>query len=240
MFAGNYGLSCRPTDDFLQQTVPVVFNFTVNTNGTSLLNGQPWLDAAHPGLIELGYQQKTGLESFVPYNLNFVPDSTTFNNVTLFWKANGTLQLANVTVAGKGYNCPAAGQVVPAATINIANADFNSVFLKKLARTEALVKCPIGGPQTLTLGSDGAAGVAGNAFAADQLFNVKDNSFKPAFTGPNAVAYAGLQYSSGFIKSFSTIRSLLIAFDPTYKTTSLAGGTGTDANGTVLGAVSCQ
>ena len=240
VFAGDYILSCRPTDDFLLQTVPVTYKFTVNTDGSSMLNGQPWLDAAHPGLIELGYQQKTGIEAFVPYNLNFLPDSNTFNNITLFWKANGSLQLANVTVAGKGFNCPSAGQIVPAATVNVANANFNSVFLKKLARTEALANCPVGGPQVLTLGADGAAGIAGNAFAADQLFNVRDNSFMPTFAGPNGVVYAGLQYSSGFIKAASPIRTLLISFDPAYKTTGLSGGAGSNPNGSVNGSVACQ
>ena len=240
VFAGDYILSCRPTDDFLLQTVPVTYKFTVNADGSSVLNGKPWLDAAHPGLIELGYQQKTGLEAFVPYNLNFLPDSDTFNNITLFWKADGSLQLASVTVAGKGFNCPSAGQIVPASTVNVANANFNSVFLKKLARTEALANCPVGGPQVLTFGADGAAAIAGNAFATDQLFNVKDNSFKPTFSGPNGVVYAGLQYSSGFIKAFSTIRTLLISFDPAYKTTGLSGGTGSNPNGSVVGAVACQ
>ena len=240
VFAGDYILSCRPTEDFLLQTAPVTYKFTVNTDGSSVLNGKPWLDAAHPGLIELGYQQKTGLEAFVPYNLNFLPDSDTFNNITLFWKADGSLQLASVTVAGKGFNCPSAGQIVPASTVNVANANFNSVFLKKLARTEALANCPVGGPQVLTFGADGAAAIAGNAFATDQLFNVKDNSFKPTFSGPNGVVYAGLQYSSGFIKAFSTIRALLISFDPAYKTTGLSGGTGSNPNGSVVGAVACQ
>ena len=240
VFAGDYILSCRPTDDFLLQTLPVIYKFTVNTDGSSVLNGQPWLDAAHPGVIELGYQQKTGIEAFVPYNLNFLPDSNTFNNITLFWKADGSLQLASVTVAGKGFNCPSAGQIVPASTVNVANANFNGVFLKKLARTEALANCPIGGPQVLTFGADGAAAIAGNAFATDQLFNVKDNSFKPTFSGPNGVVYAGLQYSSGFIKAFSTIRTLLISFDPAYKITGLSGGTGSNPNGSVNGSVACQ
>ena len=240
MFAGDSILSCRPTDDFLQQSVPVTYKFTVNPDGSSVLNGKPWLDAAHAGQIELGYQQKTGLESFFPYNLNFLPDSNTFNNITLFWKANGSLQLANVTVDGKGFNCPSAGQIVPASTLNIANANFNNLYLKKLARAEALVNCPIGGPQVLTLGADGAAGVAGNGFATDQLFNVEDNSFKLTFTGPNGVAYAGLQDSSGFIKAVSTIRSMAVAFDPAYKTTSLSAGAGINPNGSVAGSVTCR
>ena len=234
VFAGDYILSCRPADDFLQQTVPLTYKFRVNTDGSSVLNGKPWLDAAHPGVIELGYQQKTGIEAFVPYNLNFLPDSNTFNNITLFWKANGSLQLANVTVDGKGFNCPSAGQIVPASTVNVANANFNSVFLKKLARTETLANCPIGGPQVLTFGADGAAGIVGNAFAADQLFNVKDNSFKPDF------GHALLQYSSGFIKAVSTIRSMVIALNPAYKTTSLSAGTGSNPNGSVAGSVACQ
>ena len=119
--------------------------------------------------------------------------------------------------------------------MNVARSDFNAVFLRKLARTEPLANCPLGGPQTLALGSDGAAGIASNMFAANQLFDVKDNSFKPTFTGPNGVAYAGLQYSSGFINTATPIRSLLLAFNPTYKTTSLAAGDGSTA-----GTVACQ
>ncbi len=234
VFAGDYILSCRAADDFLQQTAPVTYKFSVNTDGSSKLDGLPWLDATHAGVIELGYQQKAGFESFVPWNLIFLPDSNTYNIVSLFWKADGTLQLANVTVNRKAFNCQSAGQVVPAATVNIANANFNSLFLKKLARTETLTNCPIGGPQVLTLGADGAAGIVGNAFAADQLFNVKDNRFKPDF------GHALLQYSSGFIKAVSTIRSLVIALNPAYKITSLSAGTGINPNGSVAGSVACQ
>ena len=233
VFAGDYILSCRAADDFLQQTAPVTYRFTVNTDGSSKLDGQPWLDATHPGVIELGYQQKAGLESFVPWNLIFLPDSSTYNTISLFWNANGALQLANVTVNRKAFNCQSAGQVVPASTVNIANANFNSVFLKKLARTETLANCPIGGPQVLTLGADGAAAIAGNAFAADQLFNVKDNSFKPDF------GFALLQYSSGFIKA-ATIRSMVISLNSAYKVTGLSAGLGINPNGSIAGSVGCQ
>ena len=54
------------------------------------------------------------------------------------------------------------------------------------------------------------------------------------------MAYAGLTYSSGFIKSLSTIRSMLIAFDPAYKITSLVSGTGSNPDGSVVNAVACQ
>lgn len=240
VFAGDYVLSCWSSDDIFHSKPPVSLNFTVNTDGSSVFDGKPWIDATHSGQIELGYRQKPGVESFVPYNLNFVQDGTGFNSITILWNANGSLQLASLNAAGKSWSCPGTGQTVPAATVNIARTDFNSTYLKKLARTEALGNCPIGGPQALTLGNDGAAGIANNSFAADQLFDVKDNSFKPEFTGPNGVAYAGLTYSSGFIKSFSTIRSMLIAFDPAYKTTSLVGGTGSNPDGSVINAVACQ
>ena len=240
VFAGDYVLSCWSSDDIFHAKAPVSLTFTVNTDGSSVFDGKPWIDATHSGQIELGYQQKAGVESFVPYHLNFVQDGAGFNSVVFIWKADGSLLSASLNAAGKSWSCPGAGQTVPATTINITRTDFNSVYLKKLARTEALGNCPIGGPQVLTLGNDGAAGIANNSFAADQLFDVKDNSFKPEFTGPNGVAYAGLSYSSGFIKSFSTIRSMLIAFDPAYKTTSLSSGTGSNPDGSVVNSVACQ
>lgn len=55
VFAGDYSFSCRLSSDFLGTGAVSKFAFKVNTDGTTTLNGSPWIDGKNTGVIELTY-----------------------------------------------------------------------------------------------------------------------------------------------------------------------------------------
>ena len=147
-----------------------------------------------------------------------------FDTIFLFFKPDGGLFAANVTTKGAGYNCSAQTltQVVPSTLVNVANSDFNSTFAKKIARTDNLA-CTVGGPQTLTLGADGSAAVAGLSFTKNQVSTVIDNTFA---TVPGSLVGWSLGVSRPVV---SDLTGLLVAFNSAYKVTTVSA---VKANGT--------
>ena len=228
VLSGEYTFSCRPNTDFLGTTTPVSYSFTINTDGSTVLNSKPWIDATHAGKIDLAYQGVSSPGVFTLLNLTFTPTTDGYNLVSLFWNGDGSFNRASISVAGKDtYACGGTGQSVPVASAGVTSSAFSAVYLKKLARTDALSNCPVGGAQTLTLGGDGSAQVGTQSFAGNQVYTVTDNSFDIR-TG---VSYAALSYSTPATKP--PIYNLLLTFDSSYKVTSLAAAT-------AKGTVACQ
>ncbi len=241
VFAGDYGLNCRLGTDFFGTGPVTAFAFKVNTDGTTALNGSPWINASSTGTIELTYlsnptTSNTSGSSQYPFNLTFNKTSGGFNVVAISLKPDGSLLQASVTTNNTQYNCPTVGtslvQTVPATLVNAASATFNNGIGQKIARTEIITGCSVGGTPTLTVGADGAASMATRSYASYQISSVLDKTFDVAsFDGKR---YSSVQWTSGTTKPFvADLGTLLFGFDGSY-TTKTAGVTSPNGTGLAL------
>ena len=241
VFAGDYAFSCRGFGDFLSTGPITKFAFKINTDGTTTLNGNPWIDAANSGSIELSYLSVAGTatptgSSQAPFNLSFNRSNGGFNLVMITVKPDGALSSASVVTNSTQYSCPTVGstlvQTVPATFVNAVSPSFNSTIGQKIARTEVVTGCSLGGTPTVTLGTDGSAMLGAVSYAGNQISVVTDKTFDiPSFDGSHI---SSVSWTSGTTQPFvANLSAFVFGFDGSYKTRTV-GVTKADGSGIAL------
>ncbi len=240
VFAGDYAFNCRAATDFYGSGPVTSFAFKINTDGTTTLNGTAWIDATNTGTIELSYL--SNFATATPTGSSQYPDNLVFNRtsggisvVAMSLKPDGSLLQASVATSSTQYNCPATGsliQTVPATLVNVASPTFNGGIAQKIARTEVVTGCSVGGTPTLTLGANGSASLGARSFTENQISSVMDKTFDvPASNGKR---YSSVIWTSGATKPFiADAGAIVFGFDDSY-VTKTAGATNPDGSGSVL------
>lgn len=229
VFAGDYNLTCRLTSNLLSAADEAKFTFKVNIDGTTTLNGTPWIDASNTGVIELSYSSnattatKTG--SFQsPAILTFTKTyDKVFNVVAFSLLTDGSLLQAFVTTNSKQYNCPTMGfpfkQSVPPALSSAANSNFNSTIGQKVVRTEVVSGCAVGNAATVTIGADGSVAIGAVSYSANQIALVTDKTFDTPSPDGSGKRYSAVAWAPGRANPFVVDQSILnFGFDGSYKT----------------------
>lgn len=233
VFAGDYNLSCFGSVDFLGKGPITKFAFKVNTNGTSTLNGIPWIDTSNPGYI-----------STTPSGLSFVREQgfvtnggPGLNTASINFLPDGQLNVIGVITNGKEFNCSppktistgqamvvvkvgdgqTLDQTVPATLVKPSNQTFFNSIGKKLARTEVVTGCTTGGTPTLALGADGSINVGAVSYSGMNIISVIDhtfdNTYKTQTVDGKRYSQVGWSGGSGGTTSYD--------FDENYKTKQL-------------------
>ena len=219
VFAGDYVLKCSVSPGQAVRS----FSFSVASDGSSVFEGSPLVDATHAGNITT----EGVLSSSI--TVKFAPKAADSAYVVLGFRQGGTFAPNSVFVPGQPngqvYTCNNPGNTAPAATSR-ALASIPEAAAA-LARSET-VNCRQGGavtPQTLTINSDGSAQLGAQSFAASTLFNITDRLL---FGG--AGQKGTVQYSDS---STGTFRLLAVDVDADLKTTGVIAAVGTGPNDSI-------
>lgn len=97
-------------------------------------------------------------------------------------KPDGSLLSTTIVTDSKQYSCPTVGvtlqQFVPATFAAVVSPAFNNSIGGKIARTEVLTGCAVGGTPTLTLGADGSAKLGSVSYTGNQISVVTDKNVR--------------------------------------------------------------
>lgn len=213
VWAGDYALKCA--------TAPVggttqTFAVTIQPNGDAMLDGEPLVDATHPGNYNL-----TRFANDNSTTLRIAPTATNSNYVVLGFKGDGSFYPNSLNKGGTTYYCYTyAGHTAPAAS----SAYVPTSAVGALARRETL-NCTQDGttePRTLAINSDGSAQLGTLSFTNANITNIWHNHHEAANLATNKLEYS--------LVGGGTYNQLTVAFQADLSTKNAYGAVGTGMN----------